>query len=465
MEALSRNISMSDLPTNFAWVPDTAVNNNSSSTIKSGFIESKQTAITSSNGIKPAGSAITTPEVHEVHELHELHKVHELHEVDMGIEKINEVNLLEVKKTNAPLTVNTEHSLTQLESIAAKAHLDGRLTHITTGTTEAFMEASLVAQLEGIRTMVVSNELKKLAVFIQQLQINFTGNNGSVSALVSPLILATEILNYETIADIDDYMLSKMRKPVEIIDSIACIDGLPIWERLEGEQADYYLLFKLYRDMKYTLTDDGDYFALNRSLAKLSRETDINGALINQLAKIYHWTARCNYFDNYIERQAYKKQCAKQQLLQADHFHIGTALAKKAFDFLNSTTKGLTPKEAIAMLDLGLQYSRLSLGLQPNKPDAPEAANNKPTFAIYNSTTNNTADNILNVNAGEMSSSDANKSAVERQLQSDIKQEDNLLTILHVLQKSGAMGIAINTNIEQQKDADYDEVILDEVLL
>ena len=72
-----------------------------------------------------------------------------------------------------------------------------------------------------------------------------------------------------------------------------------------------------------------------------------------------------------------------------------------------------------------------------------------------NNTTNNSADQMLNINAGT-STPKSGTSVVEQQLAEDMKDENNLLSILHVLQASGAMKTAIHADLVEHGEEGLD---------
>ena len=340
---------------------------------------------------------------------------------------------------------------TSWEENAAKTDLNTSFANHNTGTLEFTVSPEIVTQLEVLRQMKVTTEFIKLASFIQALQRTMPQSEGRLICFINPATLATNIPFCDSPNDLTEDIVKESTIQLEFTDDMALVDGLPIWERLEGERIDFYQLFKVYRDMRYTVTTDGDYFLLNRSMAKLSRLTQIPAKLINCLAKIYNWALRVSYYDVYMEKQAYKRHCAKVQLMESDHFRISTQLMNKAYNYLQSNIAKLTPKDALQMLQLGLEYSRLSAGLNRDKPSSSVTAPTQPTLAIYNNTTNNNADQMVQINQNPAYSSE-----VERQLHEDLKAEDNLLSILHVLQRSGAIETALNEDLKDPTIVDVD---------
>lgn len=332
--------------------------------------------------------------------------------------------------------------LTSWEDNAAKADLTASFANTKTGTIAFTVSPEIVSQLQALKVMTVTTEFLKLAHFVQALQRTMPSNDGRLLCFINPRALAGNVPFCDTPSDITEEMTKASTVNIEMFDDMALVDGVPVWERLDGERLDFYQLFKVYRDMRYTVTTDGDYYLLERSMAKLSRLTGVAAKLISCLSKIYNWPLRCSYYDVYMERQAYKRRYAQVQLMQSDHFRISNSLMEKAYGYLNNNINKLTPKDALQMLQLGLEYSRLSLGLHPDKPGSTATAPTQPTLAIYNNTTNNNAEQMLQVNQTSAFSSE-----VERQLHEDLKAEDNLLSILHVLQRSGAIETALNADL------------------
>lgn len=328
----------------------------------------------------------------------------------------------------------------------------------TTGTRGAItISPAMQEQCNELRKITVTSELKRLAFIVAQLQGKLTINN-KATAIVNPTLIAEQVPYIEDVNDLTDDIIERSTNRIDILDNTPVIAGLPVWDRLDGERIDFYNVFKLYRDSRYLMLDTGEYVFQSRTMAGLARKLNLPGALLSYLSKLYAWTTRCSYYDEYMEEQMRKRRAIEVQLLQADHYKTANRLMKKALEYLENHDGMLKPKEAIEMLELGLKYSRISLGLQGDKPGTAVAAGNQTTLSIYNSTTNNKADNMLNVNAQVGSNNQSGLSNVELQLQQDMKDEKNLLAILHVLQASGAMGTAVNSDL---KEVNGDNDIID----
>ena len=145
-----------------------------------------------------------------------------------------------------------------------------------------------------------------------------------------------------------------------------------------------------------------------------------------------------------------KRKAQQEVMIRNEHLKMTQQLASKAWDKLTKQINNLGPKELIQVLELGIKYSRISAGMLPDKPgDA--VATRQTNLSIYNSTTNNTADQMMNINAGN--TSEKAGSVVERQLAEDMKDQNNSLSILHVLQPSGVMKTAIHADLLEHGDA------------
>lgn len=336
---------------------------------------------------------------------------------------------------------------TPLEEESGKIN---RFANFTTGTLALAITPAMVEQCSVLRAQQVTAELKRLASVVAQLQASFE-LGGQIRAIVDPALIAQELPHTQELADFTDDMKERSTMVIEYMDSTPTINGLPVWDRLPGERVDYYNVFKLYRDSRYFLIETGEYAVVNRTLAGLSRQLNIPGVILSYISKLYSWKARCTLYDQYMETEMQKRRVQNEVLLRNDHMAVAQKLCKKAWDYLDRNFTKLNPKEALQALELGIKYSRISAGLLPDKPGA-TVAGNQTNLSIYNTTTNNTADQMLNVSAGLSPTGQGAGSAVERQLQQDMKDENNLLSILHVLQASGAMKSAIHADLIESGD-------------
>jgi hypothetical protein len=323
----------------------------------------------------------------------------------------------------------------------------------TTGTVEMKVTPEIMDSVKELRTLSVSSDFRKLAEFVQVLQADFPMQDNLLVAFLNPMKLATEIVDCETPQDVTEDVLQRARWQIELQGDHALIDGLPIWDRLEGERVDFYNVFKLYRDSRYGLIDTGDYTLCTRSMAGLARHLNLSPRLLDVLNKLYNWKLRCAYYDRFFEMEIVRKKQLEVQMLQRDHLKFSTTLLDKAMSFFEMHSNQLTPKDAISLAELGFKISRLSLGMMPDRPAMADGAQAQPLLAVQiNQQTQNTSS--VQVNQQQNFSSEA-----ERQLHENLKDNDNLLSILHVLQRSGAMDTAITSELADSAiDVDMDDL-------
>ena len=312
----------------------------------------------------------------------------------------------------------------------------------TTGTVELRLTPDILAAIEELRHMSVSAEFKKLAQFIHILQAKLTQLN-QPNALLNPNYLAPHVPFCQTPEDVTDEMIHKSLWQVDIHAEHALIAGVPVWDRMEGERLDFYLLFKLYRDARYGLIDSGDYVLCSRSLAGLAGKLDLPTQLLNVISRIYHWAARCEYYDTFFEMEIARRRQMEVQLLQRDHLKFSTQLLTNSIAFLHDNQHQLTPKDAISMAELGFKFSRLSLGLAPDKPLL-NGFGGDPSAQGLSIQVNN-AEQMVQLNT---------MGQAESRLHENIKEDDNLLSILSVLQRSGAMTTALGNDLAKPRVID-----------
>ncbi len=328
-----------------------------------------------------------------------------------------------------------------------------------TGTLASSITTAIVEQCSVLRTLQITTELRRLASVVAQLQATFE-LGGSITAIVDPALIAQELPYVDGLEDFTDDMKARSTMNVEFMDATPTIQGIPVWDRISGERMDFYNVFKLYRDSRYFLIDNGDYVIVNRTIAGLARQLNIPGQVLTYISKLYSWSARCKLYDGFMEMEMQKRRFQREVLLQSDQLKMSSALCQKAFDYLSKNFANLNPKEALQALELGLKYSRISSGLLPDKPGN-AVAGNQTNLSIYNTTTHNNADQLLNVNANMGPTGPGVGSAVERQLHEDMKKEDNILSVLHVLQASGAMKSAIHADLKDNGDSEGLGIIID----
>ena len=315
----------------------------------------------------------------------------------------------------------------------------------TTGTVEMKISPEILEALSELRTFVVSSAFKKLASFITALQADLPtegfSNTGDplCSAIMNPCLLATHATYCELAQDLPAHIITKATWIIDKICDQALINGLPVWDRLEGERYDFFLLFKLYRDSRYNIINGGEYLISSRSMAGMAKHLGLSPQLLSTLNRIYSWQTRCAYYDKFFETEMARHRQMEVQIMQRDHLQQATALLAQATTCLENA-KDMSPKDAIAMAELGFKISRLSLGLLPDKPQGIEQGSGRlDSIAVNFNQTN--ADKVIQIN------DQRNSSPVERKLQGDMKDNANILSVLSILQRSGALQTALHSEI------------------
>lgn len=274
---------------------------------------------------------------------------------------------------------------------------------------------------------------RKLGNFVQYFQINLPTNAYGVPLqLINPMILTDSLLDAETTDDVPDKIVEDAIMTIDVDGGMPVIDGVPIWERFDGESVDYYKLFTQYREMLYV--------SGTRALAKLSANTNIEGKNLGVLSKVYHWQLRCRAFDAFKKMEAQKKRQFEIEQLESKHMQASKTLLEAGLKYLDDHPEQLNPKIALQMVQVAMKAGRLSLGLNADKPGAGDSA---PSINI-NQTSSGGGEMTTTVEVGGQDSQNNSEPSL-----------DYLQSIVHILDKSGALDKAKKGVIV---DAEYSEV-------
>lgn len=307
------------------------------------------------------------------------------------------------------------------------------------------LSAGTIESFKPLQTLRISEVHRRLARFVPQLQESFGRKNHWVSesaqefnghfALLDPMMLAPYIPYVEELVDLREEQVIECFHPLRDVDGYPTVHGVPVWERQEWERIEYYNLFKLYRDMRYAFYNESDALVTIRSLNTLAKATRLSPNVVHYLSVVYHWTLRVNLYDNWMNAVQAHRVAVKRSLMLDRHTKVSQSLISKAFACLNKQAEKMSPKDALEMLKLGLAYERISAGLIGDKPDTAHQGNvsQGPLLSIVNQTNNTTGP--MQVNNVETRST--------QQLQDDMKKPDTLLSILSVLQRSGAFDVRL----------------------
>lgn len=278
--------------------------------------------------------------------------------------------------------------------------------------------------------------LKKLGNVIQYFQVNCPVNaHGLPLKLIDPTVLAPEMVHYEDTDSIPDDIVEQATLDVEYVEGFPTVDGLPIWERLDGELIEYYKLFKEYREMKTT--------SGARSIAKLSASSNVPGRALTQLAKVYHWQLRCRAFDHYEEYIRTVRRQLSIDKLETVHSKNADFLMEQAMTWLEKHPDQLNPKVAVQMIQLGMRAGRLALGLHPDRPGTGSEDGRGPTI------------NIQQNNATDQGTINAPSINVQNATMDDM---DHLQSVLHILSQSGAFNQTQDSPNEEPIDIEAEVV-------
>lgn len=207
---------------------------------------------------------------------------------------------------------------------------------------------------------------KKLGQFVQYFQVSLpTTNTGIPTKLVLPGGLIDTLIHYGTTDDVPDEILDGSLVEVDSTEGFPAVEGLPIWERLDGEPIPYYKVFKEYRDMVM--------LSGTRALARIAEKYDIPGKVLTTLSKVYHWQLRCKFFDSYNSSVAARQRQYKIEKLESSHSSAAAIMLEKGLAYLEAHPEQLNPKVALQMVEVGMKAGRLSLGLAGDKAAGPAA--------------------------------------------------------------------------------------------
>lgn len=272
---------------------------------------------------------------------------------------------------------------------------------------------------------------RKLGNFVQYFQVNMPTNAyGIPLKLVNPTTIAENMLDCQTTDDMPDNVLDLAEMSVDFEEGMPVVDGLPIWERFDGEVLDYYKFFKEYRDMLY--------FTGSRSIAKLSAKHNIVGKNLNAISKVYHWALRCRAYDLYKKTERERLRQYEIEKLESKHMRASEVLLERGLAYIENHPEQLNPKVALQMIQVAMKAGRLSLGLNGEKPGTGDHV--AGASIQINTTTTGTGDITVTteVNGSQESQPDVSY----------------LQSIVHILDKSGALDKAKSEII----DAEYIEV-------
>jgi hypothetical protein len=237
--------------------------------------------------------------------------------------------------------------------------------------------------------------LKRLGGIISGLQkgIQLTLNNLPL-AYIDPQTILEEIASDPANSNVTDETIALSTTPIDYLDGVPIVNGLPFWEKLDGEPLDYYRLFKTYRD--YPIKDQ------NRSFEKLEIDTNTPTSYLYALSKIYHWRPRTASFDQYQLILIEKERTRQIKIMSNNHIEAADKIFKIGMDYLEGikdagTISSFSPKEILGWQELAVKLKRLSLGLPADKPQE-EKRESEPIITNIEQQTINVTNTQQNLN-------------------------------------------------------------------
>lgn len=292
-----------------------------------------------------------------------------------------------------------------------------------------------MSDIEKVRPKVLStswddgtaNVHKRIGSFINYFQCSLPKNsNGIPLQMIDPTVVLQYGAMCEQPDDFEDEWVAEATLPVTFEEGFPTLGGVPIWERLDGEAIPYYNLFKEYREMRY--------YSATRSIAQLSADQGIAGAYLNHLSKMFHWQIRVKAYDQYQALVKDRKREIEIERMESRHTASAAVMLEQAMDYLAKHPEQLNPKVALQMVQTAVKVGRLSVGLGAESG----GRNGRAGGTVVN--VNNTQNSVVGDNP-QMVAIDTTRGST-----SDFD-TDQLQSILHVLDKSGAFEAMNNPEV------------------
>lgn len=261
---------------------------------------------------------------------------------------------------------------------------------------------------------------RKLGNFVYYFQVNLpTNGQGIPLRLVNPMGLMTVLPECESTDDVPEDVFEDALWDVQIEDAMPLINGIPIWERFDGEQVQYYKFFKEYRESLYTTG--------SRAIVKVAESLNVEPRALTLLSKTYHWQLRCKAYDLHQRHLAERKRLYAIEKMESKHKETADKLLEMSMDYMENHTEQLNPKIALQMLETAVKMGRLSLGLSPDKPGTGESGGTSININQSSNAPLGEMNTSVEVNQGGNNTGSATEDLSKIQ------------SILHILDKSGAL--------------------------
>lgn len=303
--------------------------------------------------------------------------------------------------------------------------------------------------------------LTQASTIIQTLQHQLPTNPDSTPlAYIDPAVIQGK---YSTIdpqetplEDVDDAIV-----PLQYGDGYPATHfGTPFWECLENEPADYFDLFRQYRESSYIKylqkRKPGDPMQPiktngltgRRMLTTIASQTDTDRRVLRTISLMYHWPLRAQCYDLFMEQQLQVRRNAEIQYMQSEHQRVARHVFEKCETWLNENSELLNPKTALEWMQMSIELERLSLGLPKDKPSGSleeERQDRRPWVNIFAQQVNNPDPNANGNGTGGSSSGTQEETTIR------------LSEVLRILQDANALNEGSVIDVESESEySDHD---------
>ena len=134
-----------------------------------------------------------------------------------------------------------------------------------------------------------------------------------------------------------------------------------VWERLDGESADAYAAFSLYRDMAYQKRNEEgetvpcDLPVTHRSLRAVADQIQKNKRNISDLSRKWDWVERAEAYDRFVDAEALRKATSAIADMRVRHIKLAKVMQVKGAEALKKKKPGdILTKDAIRLLTEGM---------------------------------------------------------------------------------------------------------------
>lgn len=133
-----------------------------------------------------------------------------------------------------------------------------------------------------------------------------------------------------------------------------------LWERQDGESAQAFQAFAVYRDM-----------GTERSLVKVAQTLGKSKALMERWSVRWQWVARANVWDDELDRQSRRELEKGITEMRKNHANIAKAMLVKALKALQKIPDDeMTPRDVASMVDVAAKLERISRGEATEKTES-----------------------------------------------------------------------------------------------